>query len=197
MTSRRFGLTIDRSKGTVVPSGDTSVTGHRSAQVTARARRAEFTQKQPHLVSGNPRRSEVEIRIKQSVVAKAVSTAAGGTAANNDLTVGIAAEALGGHRAVYRSAAGFRYAGSDQPTTADAVVGITTGSATPGGEVTVRTDGVMIEPSWTWTPEEPVFLGLNGLITQTAPATGVVVELGVALTTTSILVRVQKAIYLA
>jgi len=112
-----------------------------------------------------------------------------GTAGEAPLLVKVAGETLSGHRAVFVDTDGkFYYADKDDEA-ARVVAGITTGAVVVGGIATARFAGVLVEPSWAWTPALPIFLSTNGMLTQSAPSTGYVVEIGRALTATSILVE--------
>lgn len=92
----------------------------------------------------------------------------------------IAGAALGGHRAV-RSLAGVAiYADCETVADASLVLGITQGAASEGAPVQVQTMGLMTEPSWSWVPDLPVFVGLAGVLTQTPPAAGYRLIVGVA-----------------
>ena len=92
----------------------------------------------------------------------------------------LAAEALGGHRVV--TADGLHCT----PQDADRAIGITTGAAALGQSASVLPSGPMTEPSWTWTPGLPLFIGAAGVLTQTAPPTGKVRRIAFALTATLI-----------
>lgn len=118
--------------------------------------------------------------------------------ANGDATMirKVAATALSGHRAVWLSADGLRYADPADLSNADAVFGISTYAVAAGQDVLVQSSGVMVEPSWDWTPSEPLFLGPQGHLTHGHASDGVLVELGIALSPTSILIRIQQAIFL-
>lgn len=112
-----------------------------------------------------------------------------------------AAQALGGHRVVRLiSAAAVDYADNATLAHGDDVLGVTTGAASLGADVTVVRTGEITEPSWNWTALEPLFLGRNGLLTQTAPslAAGDVfsLQVGVALSATTALIDIDSAIYL-
>lgn len=74
-----------------------------------------------------------------------------------------AAAPLGGHRAV--TADGLHCT----PATLHRFAGITTAAAAPGAPVPVQRHGLMTEPSWAWTPEAPIFIGPDGVLTQLAP----------------------------
>jgi hypothetical protein len=83
---------------------------------------------------------------------------------------GTAAVALGGQRAVYRRADGLiDYASNDNPAHMNVPIWVTTGAVVGGATVTMVTVGEIEEPSWSWTAG-PIFLGVNGVLTQTLPA---------------------------
>ena len=105
----------------------------------------------------------------------------------------IAGEALGGHRAVVLDAAGAAfYADRATPAHFGRVAGITTGAAIIGASVSLARTGVLTEPSWAWTANAPVFLGLTGLLTQIVPATGFLQVVGVALSATTLFVNPRE-----
>jgi len=105
-----------------------------------------------------------------------------------------AGETLSGHRAVKINGSGEAVYVSHADADADLVTGLTTGAAVGGGQVEIVTDGELIEPSWTWTPG-PVYLSTNGQLTQTPPASGALIEMGIALAATRLLVRIQSAVF--
>lgn len=105
----------------------------------------------------------------------------------------IAGEALGGHRAVVLDAAGQAfYADRLTPSHFGRLAGITTGAAVLGASVTLAMSGVVIEPSWSWTPNAPVFLGSTGLLTQTLPIGGFLQVVGMALNATTLFVNPRE-----
>lgn len=57
--------------------------------------------------------------------------------------------------------------------------------------------GDVTEPSWSWTPEAPVFLGSNGQLTQAPPDDSAAFTLcvGFAATTTTLVLRFEAPIY--
>lgn len=107
----------------------------------------------------------------------------------------IAGAVLSGHRALYSDGAAVRYASADDPSSAERCVGISLQAAAPGGEVLVRRAGLLIEATWTWTPG-PVFLAAGGVMSQTAPDSGVLLQLGIALDATTLDVRIGTPILL-
>lgn len=82
-----------------------------------------------------------------------------------------ASENLGGHRAVKATADGkAAYAANTELASVAAFLGITIGAASIGAVASVQRAGQLVEPTWNWTPQQPVFLGVNGLLTQTPPS---------------------------
>ena len=84
----------------------------------------------------------------------------------------LASGALGGHRLVAADGAGgVTYASCDDPTDLPAVLGMTLHAAASGAAIAIRRVGEVEESSWSWTPGQPVYLGLAGVPTQTLPPT--------------------------
>lgn len=100
--------------------------------------------------------------------------------------------ALGGHRAVVMTTVGkVGYADNTMLTHANGVLGITIGAAADGDSVNVQTTGEVIEPSWNWTLNLPVFLSVNGLLTQTYPTGEFVLIIGVPTAPTKLIIGVK------
>jgi len=76
------------------------------------------------------------------------------------------------------------------------VAGIAITSASPGDALTIITEGVHTDSFWSWAPQEPVFLGPAGTLTQTAPVTGFRVLVGYAVDATSLDINIQESICL-
>lgn len=107
----------------------------------------------------------------------------------------IAGEVLSGNRAVMVNTDGkVYYADKNTLSHATKILGITHGSATLGATVSVQTYGVMTEPSWTWDMSLPIFLSTGGLLIQTAPTTGFMLMLGFPLSSSSMLIDIDKPI---
>lgn len=82
----------------------------------------------------------------------------------------VAGAALSGHRIVYLDASyKAQYASNQTASHALVALGLTLGAAALDETVSVQRSGEVTEPSWSWTLEQPVYLGDNGLLTQTAP----------------------------
>lgn len=112
----------------------------------------------------------------------------------------IAGVTLSGHRVVTTNAAGeLIYADNSDLTHARRVKWLTTGAVVMGEPASLMAFGEIVEPSWAWTPTEPIYLGANGLLTQVAPTTptaAYLVEVGVAITSTSMFFNPQMPIVL-
>lgn len=111
----------------------------------------------------------------------------------------LAAENLSGHRIVIRQADGaVRYASNDLLTDINGPLWMTTEAVLTGTLVNVLFTGVFNEPSWSWTPGQPIYLGVNGVMTQTIPVNPAVflVQIGYATSATSIYFDQYSAIRL-
>lgn len=109
----------------------------------------------------------------------------------------VAGETLGGHRMVVLDGAGDAYyADSTDLTHVDRVLGMTSGAASLGGSVGIQILGEIIEVSWSWTLNQPIFLSTSGQLTQTAPTTGFSLVVGFPITSTSMVLSIQRAVIL-
>ena len=126
-------------------------------------------------VTVNVQQVQTSIIVAQSEIAQVILGQAGPPGApgiDGDSTyTAIAAGAVSAHRAVLLNALGqVIYADNQTAAHASAVLGISTNAALAGGNVVVQTVGELIEPSWNWTLNQPVFIGATGVLTQTPPA---------------------------
>lgn len=103
-----------------------------------------------------------------------------------------AAQTLSGHRAVYlMSDNRVDYASPAQKAHVYRLLGITTGAALAGATATVQARGLLIEPSWNFTPDELVYLGANGTLTQSVPTSDYLVVLGMPPAPTQLAINIQ------
>lgn len=100
----------------------------------------------------------------------------------------VAAEPLGGHRAVTMD--GFHAS----PADADKLAGISLTSGVLGATVDVVVKGLMEEGSWNWTPGQPVFIGAAGVLTQNPSTTGLIRRIAWAMTPISLNVDILPPI---
>ncbi|MCZ7404485.1 MAG: hypothetical protein O8C67_06090 [Candidatus Methanoperedens sp.] len=104
----------------------------------------------------------------------------------------VAGEALGGQRVVIlHSDAKLYYADKNIPADFNRVLGITTDAVVSGDIPTVRCAGKMTEPTWSWDLDKFLYLSTNGLLTQTPPSSGFLLQMGYPLSTTSIMVDIK------
>jgi len=108
----------------------------------------------------------------------------------------VAAADLGGHRVVCAVPGGVDLASCDDEDSVSAVIGLTTAAADAGSPVSVVTHGPVVEPSWSFAIG-PVYLGLDGLLTQDPPITGCVLRIGRATAPTVLLVDLDEPYFLA
>lgn len=119
---------------------------------------------------------------------------AGGSAMNFTATT-----AIGGHRLLALNAANqVVYASNDSLGTAQKIIGISLNAAIPGGLLNVMRSGEVIESSWNWITTLPVYLGVNGLLTQTPPASPAAYSLIVGFPTseTGLFLSVREPIFI-
>lgn len=84
---------------------------------------------------------------------------------------GTAAYPLSGHSAVTLDSAGnMIYADAATIGHANRAIGIITGAFAAGAPATAQVGGTITEPTWAWTLDSPVWLGLAGALTQTVPS---------------------------
>ncbi|GJE54597.1 hypothetical protein [Methylobacterium thuringiense] len=106
-----------------------------------------------------------------------------------------ASTAMGGHRVVARRDGALVYATYDDPAAVEAVIGVTRGAVDVGGTPDIQRVGPLQEPSWSWA-DGPVYLGANGQLTQQAPEHGAVLQMGVAVSPTTVFLDIQEPYHL-
>lgn len=105
--------------------------------------------------------------------------------------------AIGGHRVVYiDSLSQVQYASSDMPSHSRKVVGITTGAGSVATPINIQVNGEIEEMSWNWNINAPIYLGINGALTQVVPETGFILIVAQPITNTKILVSIREPIIL-
>lgn len=81
-----------------------------------------------------------------------------------------AAASVSGHRVVTLDEQGeVIYASAGTEAHANRIIGMTTNAAATGDALNVKKFGEVTEPSWNWDVQLPVYLGTDGLLTQTPP----------------------------
>lgn len=109
-----------------------------------------------------------------------------------------AAADVGGHRMVRLNSDGNAvYADCETLADASAVLGMTIGAVGQGDDATIQTEGELIEPTWNWDPDLPIFLGTSGQLTQSPPTTGFILCVAVPTGTDRVFIRIGPPILAA
>lgn len=119
--------------------------------------------------------------------------------AGGSASVYTATTPIGGHRVLTMTAGGdLAYASNDDVDSIGRVLGISINAAGAGGSVSVVRAGDVEEPSWDWVVSLPIYLGANGMLTQTPPESPAVFSLivGFPLTSTSLFFSPREPITL-
>lgn len=104
---------------------------------------------------------------------------------------------VSGHRAVMVDSNGdFVHADNTDPVLAE-VIGISINSGLIGEPVEAVFAGEITHLGWSWTPQQHVYLGLNGALTQTPPVAGFFTIVGIATEPTVLQVSIEPAVALA
>ena len=112
------------------------------------------------------------------------------------LSVLTAGADIGGHKALMFAVDGSAvYADPFDDDYVFAGVSLNAGSA--GGTVQAMSDGLIVEPSWSWTPLQPVYVASAGVLTQTPPTAGFFHFIGRATSATSLMVAPEPLVVLA
>lgn len=107
--------------------------------------------------------------------------------------------AISGHRVVRSTGATtVEYCSAADPTHKDTLLGLSLNAASPGDSITIINGGEVVEPTWSWTPGLPIFVGVNGALTQTFdPGWAWVRIVAVATSATSIVVGLREPMTLS
>ena len=107
----------------------------------------------------------------------------------------VAAEVIGGHRAVLASGL---YATSTGTFAQALCVGLSSGAVGVGEEIEVQPNGKIIDMvGWSWSVGGLIYLGSGGGLTQSVPLAGQwYVVLGVALSATAMVINIQNPVLL-
>lgn len=108
-----------------------------------------------------------------------------------------ASENIGGHTVVIMASGGVAKASSSTPNHSSKVIGMTYHAVSSGQNVKVVTSGRVVEPTWSWITGSPIFLSTNGTLTQTPPSLGFILQVGVAVSPTTINIALKQPLILA
>jgi len=116
---------------------------------------------------------------------------------DNSVFIGTASEDMIANRMVIAKNSQIEYADNTDITHSQIVTGIITQSVLLGQEVNVTISGEVIEGTWNWTLDEPIFLDINGLMTQTVPTIGFSLQVGYPTSITSMIIDIKTSIILS
>jgi hypothetical protein len=111
----------------------------------------------------------------------------------------VAGAALSGHRIVRLNVSGEAiYASNATAADAGMTVGLTTAAASLGANIVIQTYGEITEPTWNWTADLPIYLGADGALTQTPPASPALFShiVGFPLAPTKMFIDLQAPIFI-
>lgn len=121
-----------------------------------------------------------------------VASTTSSSSASQILISVVASISLSGHRAVTKQSDGtLIYADCLTLAHLNVPIWITQNSVSSGALDQVVAYGVLDEPTWSWTPNNPIYLGANGVLTQTIPTSPsalFLAQIAVATSPTSIFV---------
>jgi len=104
---------------------------------------------------------------------------------------------LNGHRAIAAVNGAGVHADKTNPAHRGLTRGISTGAVVEDDIARLQTYGPMREPSWSWTPGLPIYVGSAGALTQTAPTSGWLQQIAVADSPTQIFIDLQPVFALS
>lgn len=115
---------------------------------------------------------------------------------NGGSIIKVAGESIGGHRVVAADSNGLViYAGSnhtDRPP-----IGVSYTAANIGESLAIISSGNEIsEPSWSWNMSSPIYAGIDGILTQTPPTSGLLIIVGYPSATTKMVITLTDVILL-
>lgn len=109
-----------------------------------------------------------------------------------------AGENLGGQRAVtIDGLLTVRYSDPLNLLNRHVAIGITRYAVVSGDAVDIQTEGIMTDPSWSWTPDQDIYVGPSGALTQTYPLSGYALPIATAISATSIFIDRREPVLIA
>ncbi len=103
-----------------------------------------------------------------------------------------ATETISAYTAVSAAVSGVRWADSADVT--KPAIGIASAGALTNAPVPVQYAGPLTYNGWNWALGVPVFVGPNGVLTQTQPTSGYIQAVGMPLSPTTLLIDLEEAV---
>ena len=98
--------------------------------------------------------------------------------------------------AILNDAGQLEYASSSNQSHAFRFAGVLPNGYSQGDMAIAYRMGEITDAVWNWTRGSPVFLGVNGFLTQTAPTTGFLLVIGAPTSATNLLIQPSDPIFL-
>ena len=111
-------------------------------------------------------------------------------------TTGNAGETINGHRVVTRSLGVIYHADKDNLSHQTQILGMSLNAGLISTNINIITMGYVLEPSWSWTPDKPLFLDNNGSMTETPPTTGFLIQVAQSISATEVWIDIKMGITL-
>ncbi len=106
----------------------------------------------------------------------------------------VAAEGISALQCVSSTAGGVVVASSSDVTRVAIAIAAT--GAAQGAELVLQTGGELQNSGWNWVEGSPVFVGANGMLTQTAPSSGYIQTVATVLNATTLLIEIQEPTFI-
>jgi hypothetical protein len=114
----------------------------------------------------------------------------------SEVSILIATQVISGHRVCLFESNQLTYCDSANTSHAGKAIGLTLNSATIGGNVSIQKSGEVTEPSWNWVDGAALYIGSNGILTQTPTSNGFIQKVGYAISPTKIWIDFKESIIL-
>jgi hypothetical protein len=152
----------------------------------------------PQNIAVNIQAQEIAAQIRDYSINVEISGAlVPGGVRSNISTFTAAGQIISALRGIRINAAGKAvYASSANLADANTVLGVSITAASLGSTVILVTSGEIENAEWNWTPSAPIYLGVDGVLTQVPPISEFVQCIGNATTAKKMKVNIQTAIIL-
>lgn len=105
---------------------------------------------------------------------------------------------IGGYRVIVSDASGYAlHADYTNLNHASCILGVSTTAVTDNSTLTIRSSGFLEEATWNWTLYQPIYLGVDGVLTQTPPASGFIQIVANVITPTKLLINIKDPIVIS
>ena len=107
-------------------------------------------------------------------------------------TIAVAGEFINGHRIVTRMIGSIYHADRETPSHQSQVLGMSLNAGNISDSINIITMGYVNEPSWSWTPDKPLFLNNDGQMTEIPPTSGFLIQVAQSISSTEVWIDTNK-----